>query len=273
MAEIDAVKSSANGPVIEATLVDDLTRIGVSSGMTLLVHSSLSSMGWVCGGAVAVIHALETVLGETGTLIMPTHSGELSNPEEWENPPVDESWWPIIRNAMPPFDAKLTPTRGMGLIPECFRGQIGVLRSQHPQLSFAAWGKYADMITKDHSLGYGLGEESPLAKIYELGGSILLMGVGYDANTSMHLAEYRANYATKTVKCCQAPITENGGRKWVSFEDVDGNSEDFSEIGKAYEASGGVFSKGKLGYAESILIPHQTIVDFASEWIEKYRIR
>ncbi|MHC4999609.1 MAG: AAC(3) family N-acetyltransferase [Planctomycetota bacterium] len=258
MAEIDAIKSSANGPVIEATLVDDLTRIGVSSGMTLIVHSSLSSMGWVCGGAVAVIHALETVLGETG--------------EEWENPPVDDSWWQTIRDTMPPFDAGMTPTRGMGTIPECFRGQTGVLRSQHPQLSFAAWGKYAGLIVRGHSLSYGLGEESPLAKIYELGGSVLLMGVGYDSNTSMHLAECRANYATKTVKCCEAPITENGRRKWVSFEDVDGNSEDFSEIGKAYEASGGVFSKGKLGYAESILIPHQKIVDFATEWIEKYRI-
>ena len=272
MTEIDAIKSSTNGPVTEAILVDDLARIGVSSGMTLLVHSSLSSMGWVCGSVVTVIHALETVLGEKGTLIMPTHSGELSNPAEWENPPVDESWWPTIRNTMPPFDANMTPTRGMGAIPECFRRQTGVLRSQHPQLSFAAWGKHAGLIVNDHSLSYGLGEESPLAKIYELGGSILMMGVGYDSNTSLHLAEYRASYASKTIKCCQAPITENGKRKWASFEDVDVDDEDFSKIGNAYEASNGVFSKGKVGYAESILMPHQKIVDFATEWIEKNRV-
>ena len=272
MAEIDAIKSSTNGPVTEATLVDDLARIGVSSGMTLLVHSSLSSMGWVCGGAVTVIHALETVLGEKGTLIMPTHSADLSNPAEWEDPPVDESWWQTIRNTMPPFDADITPTRCMGAIPECFRRQTGVVRSQHPQYSFAAWGKHASLIVNDHSLSYGLGEESPLAKTYELRGSILMIGVGYDANTSLHLAEYRAGYASKTIKCCEAPITENGKRKWASFEDVDVNNEDFSEICKAYEQSGGVFSKGKVGYAESILIPHQKIVDFATEWIEKYRV-
>ena len=98
MAEIDAIKSSTNGPVTEARLVDDLACIGVSSGMKLLVHSSLSSMGWVCGGAVTVVHALETVLGEKGTLIMPTHSGDLSNPAEWENPLVDESWWQTTIN-------------------------------------------------------------------------------------------------------------------------------------------------------------------------------
>lgn len=272
MAEIDAIIISTNGPVTEAGLVDDLIRIGVSSGMVLLVHSSLSSMGWVCGGAVAVIHALETVLGKSGTLVMPAHSGELSNPAEWENPSVDESWWQTIRDAMPSFDADMTPTRGMGAIAECFRGQTGVLRSQHPQLSFTAWGKHASLIVNDHSLSYGLGEKSPLAKIYELGGSILMMGIGYDSNTSLHLAEYRADYAFKAIKSCQGPVTENGKRKWVSFEDVDEASEDFSEIGKAYEQGGGVFSEGKIGYAESILVPQREIVDFATEWMGKYRV-
>ena len=96
MAEIDAIRSSTNGPVTETILIYDLKHIGVSPGMVLLVHSSLSSMGWVCGGAVSVIRALETVLGDQGTLIMPTHSGDLSNPEEWNNPPVNESWWQTI---------------------------------------------------------------------------------------------------------------------------------------------------------------------------------
>ncbi len=99
-----------------------------------------------------------------------------------------------------------------------------------------------------------------------------MIGVGYDANTSLHLAEYRAGYASKAMINSQAPITVNGKRKWASFEDIDIDSDDFSDIGKAYEESVGVLSKGKVGYAESILIPQQKIVDFAAEWIEQYRV-
>ena len=272
MAEIDAIKLSVNGPVTEARLVDDLSHIGVSSGMTLIVHSSLSSMGWVCGGAVAVIRALETLLGENGTLIMPTHSAELSNPADWQNPPVDESWWQTIRDTMPAYDPDMTPARGMGAIAECFRGQTGVVRSVHPLFSFAAWGKHAQLIVKDHALSYGLGEKSPLAKIYELEGSVLMIGVGYESNTSLHLAEFRADYASKAIISCQAPIIEKGKRKWTCFEDVDETSEDFSGIGNAYEQSGGVFSTGSVGYAESIFVPQKKIVDFAIEWMEKNRV-
>ena len=193
MSEEEAIKLSNNGPVTVSSIEDDLARIGVSPGITLLVHSSLSSMGWVCGGAVAVINALETVLGKGGTLVMPTHSGDYSNPAEWENPPVEQLWWQTIRDAMPPFDIDISPCRGMGVIPECFRGQSGVYRSFHPQVSFTAWGQNAKLITADHSLSYGLGDNSPLAKIYELNGSILLIGVSHDSNTSLHLSEYRAD--------------------------------------------------------------------------------
>lgn len=272
MAEIDAVKLSTNGPVTQATLVDDFVRIGVSSGMTLLVHSPLSSMGWVCGGAVTLIHALDAVLGKDGTLVMPAYSTHLSNPADWKNPPVDESWWQTIRDTMPPFDPVGTPSRHLGIIPECFRTQPGVLRSQHPQLSFAAWGKHAGLIVNDHALSYALGEQSPLARLYDLGASVLMIGVGHNANTSLHLAEYRARYASKPTINCQGPVTENGKRKWLSFEDIDIDSDDFPEIGKAYEQSGAVCSRGKVGYAESILVPQQPIVDFAAEWIEKHRV-
>ncbi len=74
MTEADAIRLSTDGPVTESRLADDLKRIGVSSGKALLVHASLNSMGWVCGGPVAVIHAPEAVLGSHGALIMPAHS-------------------------------------------------------------------------------------------------------------------------------------------------------------------------------------------------------
>ena len=89
MSEADAVQRAKEGPVTASSLESDLRALDVKRGMmTLLVHSSLSSLGWVCGGPVAVILALEKVLEPSGTLVMPTHSGDLSDPSEWQNPPV-----------------------------------------------------------------------------------------------------------------------------------------------------------------------------------------
>lgn len=114
--------------------------------MTIIVHSSLSSMGWVCGGGVAVVQALMDVVSEEGTIVMPTHTVDNSDPSEWENPPAPEDWWSIIRENMPAYHPDFTPTRAMGKIVEVFRTYPDVKRSHHPTYSFAAWGKHADYI-------------------------------------------------------------------------------------------------------------------------------
>jgi aminoglycoside 3-N-acetyltransferase len=259
-------------PITVASLKNDLMSLGVKPGMVLLVHSSLSSLGWVCGGAVAVIEALESVLTSDGTLVMPTHSGELSNPAPWENPPVPEAWWQTIRDTMPAFQPDLTPTRGMGMIPETFRKQNGVMRSYHPQVSFAAWGKYAQKVTENHGLEFSLGETSPLARIYDLHGYVLLLGVGHGNNTSLHLAEHRSSYKSKKVIQQSAPIFVNGQRVWKTFDDIETDSEDFETIGAAFAEETGLEQKGKIGQAETQLVPQRELVDFAVKWMEKNRV-
>ena len=139
-----------------------------------------------------MIHALMDVVTPEGTLVMPEHSGDLSDPANWRHPPVPENWWNIIRESMPAYHPDYTPSRGMGAIPEVFRTMPEVIRSDHPEVSFAAWGKHATFITSNHSLDYSLGENSPLAKIYDLNGKVLLLGVGFENNTSFHLSEIRA---------------------------------------------------------------------------------
>ena len=273
MSENEVIQKTSGGPVTIETLLADLAALGVGPGMTLLVHSSLSALGWVCGGAAAVILALENLLGPQGTLVMPTHSGDLSDPAEWENPPVPQSWWRVIRQTMPPFEPDLSPSRGMGVIPEVFRKQANVRRSNHPHFSFAAWGAQAEPITANHSLEFGLGEQSPLAKIYQLDGRVLLLGVGHDNNTSLHLAEYRADYPGKQFRQSSAPVKLGGERQWVVFRDVELDSSDFARIGEQFAADTGLVKEGKVGGATAWLMSQRQLVDFAVRWLEQHRRR
>jgi aminoglycoside 3-N-acetyltransferase len=271
MSEYDAIQRTKEKPATIDSLVADLAQLGVKPGMTLLVHSSLSALGWVCGGPVTVILALEKLLGRSGTLVMPTHSGDLSDPATWNNPPVPASWWEIIRQTMPAYDPDLTPTRGMGVIPECFRKQPGVRRSAHPQVSFAARGPQAAFITEAHALESGLGDRSPLARIYDLNGWVLLLGVGHGNSTSLHLAEYRAAYPNKKFLKTGAPARLAGGRQWVEFQDLEWNDADFEMIGENFTRQTGLVRVGLVACATALLMPQRPLVDHAIKWMERNR--
>ncbi len=272
MSDSKVVERTETPATIES-LQTDLRALGVRPGMVVLVHSSLSAMGWVCGGSVAVVTALQNVLGSTGTLVMPAHSSGLSEPGKWENPPVPESWWPVIRENMPAYDPTLTPTCSMGIIAETFRKQRGVLRSSHPQASFCACGPQASHIVDDHSLAFGLGEQSPLGRICDLNGFVLLLGVSHGVNTSMHLAEYRANFPSRRIVKEGAPISESGLRAWTTFEEVEPDSSDFDRIGEDLLGSdkGKIVRQGKVGLANCQLLPQRDVVDFAVGWLEENR--
>ncbi|HDP9116518.1 TPA: AAC(3) family N-acetyltransferase [Escherichia coli] len=108
-------------PATRASLARQMRENGLTLGGTVLVHSSLSSLGWVAGGPVAVIQALLDCVGPQGTIVMPTHSGDLTDPADWRSPPVPADWVQILRNEMPAYDPQTTPTRNMGAVAELFR--------------------------------------------------------------------------------------------------------------------------------------------------------
>ncbi|GKX67134.1 aminoglycoside N(3)-acetyltransferase [Inconstantimicrobium mannanitabidum] len=259
-----------NTPILRTreSIVEDLRKLGLKEGMTVIVHSSLSSMGWVCGGSVAVVQALMDVVTPNGNIIMPEHSGEYSDPCDWCNPPVPKEWWQAIRDTMPAFDPKYTPSSFMGVIAETFRNFQGVVRSNHPAVSFAAWGKDAQFIVEKHSLDYSLGENSPLARIYDLDGYVLLLGVSYENNTSFHLAENRV--IDKKICKAGAPIIENGKRAWKAYEDIDFDTDLFEDIGKDFENKHKV-DIGAVGSAKCRIFKQRAAVDYAEVWIQNKR--
>jgi aminoglycoside 3-N-acetyltransferase len=267
MSESDAIRRT-EFPNTRQSIAREISDAGIKAGVTLLVHSSLSALGWISGGAVAVIQALMDVITSEGTLVMPEHSGDLSDPANWRHPPVPEKWWNIIRESMPAYNPEYTPSRGMGTIPEVFRNMPFVLRSDHPEVSFAAWGKHASFITSNHSLDYSLGEKSPLARIYELDGQVLLMGVGFENNTSFHLSEVRAVGSKVTSQ--GAPIFLNGERKWVEYTDIVYDSEVFDKVGEDFCNTGKVI-KLKVGAGNCFLFDQKSAVDFGVRWIEGNR--
>lgn len=269
MSELETIQAISS-PRTRDSLAADLRALGLQSGMVVIVHSSLSSIGWVNGGSVAVVQALLDVLTSDGTLIMPAHSGEYSDPSHWQHPPVPEAWWQIIRDTMPAFDPRFTPTRGMGRIAETFRAWPGAIRSLHPQDSFAAWGQQAEFITANHALENGLGDGSPLARIYDLDGHVLLLGVPHANNTSFHLGECRAP-GGKTIEQ-GAPIVENDQRVWQTFTTLDVDSDCFDELGVDFEKAHPV-KIGLVGSATTRLFSQRAAADFAQEWIAERRTR
>ena len=269
ISERDVIRSTRYPNTI-TTLKHDYKSLGIRPGLVVIMHSSLSKIGWTVGGPVAVIKALMEILTSEGTLIMPTFSGDNTDPSQWENPPVPKSWWDVIRNEMPAYHPKITPTRGMGTIIETFRKWPKVIRSDHPTSSFAAWGRYAEYITKNHELITDLGEDSPLARIYDLDGKILLVGVSHENNTSLHLAEYRSNYIKKQYKLNGSAMLINNERKWVEWKELDLNMDDFKQLGKDFELKID-YNLCKVGLAEARLISQREIVDFAIEWFKKNR--
>lgn len=270
MKELETIQARRESPNTVDSLEQELRSAGLAQGMTVLLHSSLSSLGWVCGGPVAVILAFQRVLTEQGTLVMPAHSGDLSDPAQWEHPPVPEIWWDTIRNTMPAYRRDRTPTRGMGVIPETFRKMEGVVRSSHPQASFAAWGKNKAYIVQDEHYEFAMNDKSPLGRIYELDGQVFLLGVGHDNNTSIHLAEYRAVWPSKLMIKNGMPIEEAGKTLWREFDDIAYGGEDFPALGAAFESHYNLKSF-QLGNATCRRFSQRALVDFAVTWIEQHR--
>ena len=254
------------GEMIQAAL----RSAGVRHGGVAIAHSSMSRLGFIAGDSPTILHALRSVIGPTGTLVMPAQTG-MSDPATWVNPPVPDSWWQTIRDNTQPYDPMVTPLRAMGRVVEAFRNLPGTVCSGHPAVAFVASGPLATQIVASHPLSNAFDDDSPLGRLYELDAQIVLLGVGHANNTSLHLAEHRAWYSGKAWTTMGASALIDGERRWITYEDLDRDESDFPAIGVDFAAATGGEQRVSVGNSEVVVCSMRHIVDFAVTWLEANR--
>ena len=229
-------------------LVRDLRRLGVASGMNLMVHSSLSAVGHVIGGAEAVIDALLAVVGPDGTVMAPTYNHMLA---EVYNPAT---------------------TPGIsGAIGEALRNHVDAYRSDHTTHPVAAVGNQAREFTRDH-LKYGLWTpDSPLGRIMDADGWVLCLGVDQVYSTHYHLAETAVGHCIDP-KGGQGRVVRDDGQvatvptlAWRAGE-CPSNAR---KIGQWLDRRG-MRRKGRIGNANSTLTRARDIYDTRVRMIRRY---
>jgi len=246
-----------------AFIQQELESLGVPRGATVVVHSSLSAFGAVSGGASAIIDALLHGVGDSGTLVVPTFTPQVSDPHpssfSFDDPQIagDREGVPLFHEHLP------TP---MGAIPNAVLAHPERWRGRHPQASVAAIGAKAREITADQPLVYALGKDSPFERMYRLGAHILLLGVGHNRNSFLHYAESLvANHRTKLRRF---PCLLGNERVWVEAPDVgDDNGKYFPQIGAEAEAAG-LIQRRMIGSACCQIMESVPFVDFAKSRLE-----
>jgi aminoglycoside 3-N-acetyltransferase len=204
-----------------------LRRLGLTEESSVVVHASLRSFGRVEGGAAAVVSALTTVCG---TVTMMAGSGDLTsvpappglvrphnafgNAESWEA--FDEAV-----EAATPYRLDLPVSRWLGVVAEALRTSPGAVRGPHPLNSFVAIGDRAAELIAGERLDLPHGA---LHRLAEIGGDVLLLGVGHAANTTIHLAEHRLGRGRFY------RYARHGSGLWVELPNLGGASHRFDEI-------------------------------------------
>ncbi len=216
-------------------MLEQLRTLGVVPGGVLLVHTAFSRVRPIDGGPLGLIEALQEAVGPRGTLVMPSMSDD------------DDV----------PFDPRATACRSMGIVAESFWRLPGVLRSDSPH-AFAARGSEAARITAPHPVEVPHGWDSPVGRVYELDGQVLLLGVGHDANTSVHLAENEAGMRYLRPK--YATVVESGRIVRRDYAELDHCCERFALLDGWLDTEGKQ-RRGVVGHGEARLMRARDVVE------------
>ena len=228
-------------------IADGLRQMGLRSGDGTVVHSSLSSMGRVEGGAQAVVEAFLEVLGPQGILMVPTftHSGT-----EY-------------------FDPVQSPSKN-GAITEAARHYPGARRSLHPTHAVTVIGPEADALIRDDLERGPLGRDCALDRLAKKGGWILLLGVSHQVNSTIHVGEDYAGDPDRHKRwnpdnpkrvILNHPET---GETEVLITSMMGGTVAFEKMEGALRARGQI-ADGRIGAARCQLMRGQHVIDATAD--------
>lgn len=230
-------------PIRQATLVQQLLDLGVRPGGVLLVHTAFSQVKPVEGGPTGLISALRHALGLEGTLVMPSMSYD------------DEHV----------FDKTTSPCPEMGIVAETFWRLPGVLRSDNNH-AFAATGPLAETITAPHPLDSPHGLDSPVGRVRELGGQILLLGVGHDSNTTIHLCENLAGVRYRRDKYITIP--KDGKPTRFDYREIDHCCQNFN-LADGWLDERQLQRRGPIGHAKARLVLSRDLVSVVTQRLKQ----
>jgi len=227
-------------PVDPATLATQLRALGVEPSGVLLVHASFRSIRPVEGGPQGLLAALRRALGPAGTLVLPSWTGR-----------DDE-----------PCDPRHTPAApDLGVLADAFWREPGVVRSDHPFAFAAAGPRAAELVLTPlplppHAPG------SPVGRVRDADGQVLLLGVGHDASTTLYLAELLGGAPYRVPRAIT--VREAGGIRRIAYLENDHCCERFA-LADGWLRARGAQREGPVGHGQARLFRSRAAVAAARE--------
>lgn len=224
--------------MLRCEVTGQLRALGVGPGGVLLVHTSFRAIRPIEGGPLGLIAALRGALGPDGTLVMPSWTGD------------DDS----------PFDPAATPAaEGLGATADAFWRLPGVVRSDHLQ-AFAAIGPRAEAIVKTTLPLPPHAPDSPVGRVHDLDGQVLLLGVGHDADTALHLAELMVRVPYGVPRHCT--VMRDGRLTRIDYLENDHCCQRFA-LADGWLRREGLQAGGSVGHGGARLFRAQDVVRLA----------
>lgn len=236
------------------SLTADLKNLGIDRGDTLLIHSSMKSIGEVEGRADTVLDVFMEYLGDHGLLVMPALT------------------WSNVNSEQPVFDVRNTPSV-VGILPELFRQRPGVLRSLHPTHSLAAFGREAEAFLEGHErFDTPVPDNSPWRRLIGFKAKILFLGADIAHNTFLHgVEEWGHAEAVYSDTHQQLEIVDYDGRRIPRpmRRHTGGHSAYYGKMGPIFRKIGASYD-GVFGDAGCVVMDAVKVARITMDMLKKY---